>query len=196
MSGIKICKANAPTALPMDHAAEILQTEPTWNFLRQAHVESPRMVDLNLSNPNSNANDTMGAMIPTTSNTDSLTNSGVRSRPILNNSSRCPEHKSGPHLKDNFTPRKSYRNVRRQNMVRNIEGYKKWVRKCRKQATYRHNLQVLCQGREDNPLHIDAFNELIENLKEKNKTWSKTMFNYDHSVSRTLFMDENSDRGH
>ena len=49
----------------------------------------------------------------------------------------------------------------------NIDGYKKWVRKCRKQATYRHNLEILCQGREDNPLHTDAFNELIENLKEK-----------------------------
>ena len=81
-------------------------------------------------------------------------------------------------------------------MVLNIEGYKKWVRKCRKQATYRHNLRILCQGREDNPLHTDAFNELIENLKEKNTTWSKTMFNYERSVSRTLFMDENSDRGH
>ena len=29
MSGIRICKATAPTALPMDHAAEILQMEPT-----------------------------------------------------------------------------------------------------------------------------------------------------------------------
>ena len=60
-------------------------------------------------------------------------------------------------------------------MVLNIEGYKKWVSKCRKQATYRHNLQILCQGREDNPLHTDAFNELIENQKEKNITWSKTV---------------------
>ena len=25
----------------------------------------------------------------------------------------------------------------------------------------------ICQGREDNPLHTDAFNELIENLMEK-----------------------------
>jgi hypothetical protein len=93
-------------------------------------------------------------------------------------------------------------------MVLNIEGCKKWVRKCRKQgtyrhnlqilcqATYRHNLQILCQGREDNPLHTDAFNELIENLKEKNTTWSKTMRNYERSVSRTPFMDENSDRDH
>ena len=28
-------------------------------------------------------------------------------------------------------------------------------------------LRILRQGREDNPLHTDAFNELIENLKEK-----------------------------
>ena len=32
MSGIRICKANAPTALPMDHAAEILQMESTWHY--------------------------------------------------------------------------------------------------------------------------------------------------------------------
>ena len=31
ISGIRICKANAPTALHMDHAAEILETGPTWN---------------------------------------------------------------------------------------------------------------------------------------------------------------------
>jgi len=78
-------------------------------------------------------------------------------------------------------------------MVLNIDGYKKWVRKCRKQATYRHNLEILCQGREDNHLHTDAFNELIENLKEKNTTWNKTTFNCERSVSRTLFIEENSD---
>ena len=78
-------------------------------------------------------------------------------------------------------------------MVLNIDGYKKWVRKCRKQATYRHNLEILCQGREDNPLHTDAFNELIENLKEKNPTWNKTTPIYDRPVTRSLFMGENSD---
>ena len=71
-----------------------------------------------------------------------------------------------------------------------------FVRKCRKQATYRHNLQILCQSREDNPLHTVAFNELIENLKETNTTWSNTMLDCERSVSRTLFMDENSDRSH
>ena len=81
-------------------------------------------------------------------------------------------------------------------MMLNIEGYKKFVRKCRKQATYAQNLQILCQGRKDNPLHTVAFNELIENLKEKNTTWSNTMLDCERSVSRTLFMDENSDRIH
>ena len=37
---------------------------------------------------------------------------------------------------------------------------------------------------------------LIENLKEKNTTWSNTMLDCERSVSRTLFMDENSDRNH
>ena len=60
-------------------------------------------------------------------------------------------------------------------MMLNIEGYKKFVRKCRKKGTYRHNLQILCQGRKDNPLHKVAFNKLIENLKKKNTIWSNTM---------------------
>ena len=72
---------------------------------------------------------------------------------------------------------------------------KKWIRKCHKQLTYTHNLRILCQGREENPLHTDAFNELIENLKEKNPIWWRTTLNYERSVSRTLFMEENSNRG-
>ena len=81
-------------------------------------------------------------------------------------------------------------------MMLNIEGYKKFVRKCRKQATYSDNLQILCQGRKDNPLHEVAFHELIENLKKKNTIWSNTMLDCERSVTRTLFMDENSDRSH
>ena len=50
--------------------------------------------------------------------------------------------------------------------------------------------RILCQGSEDNPIHADAFNELIENLKEKNAIWSRTTFNCERSVSRTLFMEE------
>ena len=66
---------------------------------------------------------------------------------------------------------------------------------CRKESTYRSNLRILRQGREDKPIHTDAFNELIENLKEENPTWNRTTFNWERSVSRTLFMEENSDGG-
>ena len=47
---------------------------------------------------------------------------------------------------------------------------------------------------EDNPLHTDAFNELIEKLKERNPTWNTTTLSHKNSVTRTLFMEENSDR--
>ena len=111
-----------------------------------------------------------------------------------NNPGRCSEHISGPYLKDKFTPRKSSWNAKRQNMVININGYKRRVRKCQKRSTYRNNLRMLCQGREDNnSLHTHAFNELIENLKKKNPTWNRTTVNYERSVTRTLFMEENSD---
>ena len=78
----------------------------------------------------------------------------------------------------------------------NIEGYKKFVRKCRRQKTYCDNLRILLQGRQDNPIHEVAFNELIENLKKRNTIWSNTMLDCERSVTRTLFMDENSDRNH
>ena len=78
-------------------------------------------------------------------------------------------------------------------MAININGYKKWARKCLRQLTYRHNMRILGQGREDNPLHTDAFNVLIENLKEKNPIWSRTTLDCERSVTRTLFMEENSD---
>ena len=78
-------------------------------------------------------------------------------------------------------------------MMLNIEGYKKIVRKCRRrQKTYSDNLQILLQGRRDNPIHEVAFNELIENLKERNTH----LLDCERSVNRTLFMDENSDRSH
>ena len=117
----------------------------------------------------------MDAMMPTSSNANPSTASDVRSRPISNDPGRCSEQISGPYLKDKFTPRKSSRNAKRQNMVININGYKRWVRKCRKRSTYGNNLRILCQGREDNPLHTDAFNELIENLKRKK---SNMEYNY------------------
>ena len=137
----------------------------------------------------------MNATISSSSNADPSTIPDVRSRPTSNNSSHCSERHTGSHLKnrDKITPRKPTRNPKRRNMVININGYKKWARKCLRQLTYRHNMRILCQGREDNPLHTDAFDVLIENLKEKNPIWSRTTLDCERSVSRTLFMEENSD---
>ena len=63
---------------------------------------------------------------------------------------------------------------------------------CR-QISYKHSMKILCQGREANPVHTDAFNVLIKNLEEKNPIGSRTTLDYERSVSRTLFMEENSD---
>ena len=165
MSGIRICKANAPTALPMDHAVEILQMESTLSYPERVQPDTPELRDIQhprnqpppLVHLRDFSNHPMDAIITTSSNTNPSTASDVRSRPISTNLSRCSEHISGPYLKDKFTPRKSSRNAKRQNMVINIYGYKRWVRKCHKRSTYGNNLRILCQGREDNPLHTDAF---------------------------------------
>ena len=54
-------------------------------------------------------------------------------------------------------------------------------------------MMSLCQGKEDNPAHTDAFNVLIKNLKEKNPIWGRTTLDCERSVTKTLFMEENSD---
>ena len=43
-------------------------------------------------------------------------------------------------------------------------------------------MKILCQGREDNPVHTDAFNVLIKNLKEKNPIWSRTTLDCERSI--------------
>ena len=58
---------------------------------------------------------------------------------------------------------------------------------------HKHNMKILCQGREDNPVHTDAFNVLIKNLKEKNRIWGSTTLDCESSVTRTFFTEENSD---
>ena len=99
MSGIRICKANAPTALPMDHAAEILQMEPTWNYSQTVRVDTPNQ--RGLQHPRNQpppripmqdlSNHTMDTTISTSSNADTSTTSDVRSWPTSNNSGRCSE---------------------------------------------------------------------------------------------------------
>ena len=150
---------------------------PKRNYSQTVRVDTPNQRDL--QHPRNQpppripmqdlSNHTMDATISTSSNADPSTASDVRSWPISNNSGRCSERHTGSHSKnrDKFTPRKPTRNPKRRNMVININGYKKLARKCPRQLTYNHNMMVLCKGREDNPIHTDAFNELIENLKRK-----------------------------
>ena len=98
------------------------------------------------------SNHTMDATISTSSNADPSTASDVRSWPTSNNSGRCSERHTGSHSKnrDKTTPQKQ--NPKRLNMLVNINGYKKLARKCPKRITYMHNMKILCQGREDNPV--------------------------------------------
>ena len=120
MSGIRICKANAPTALPMDHALGILQMEPTLSYPERVQPDTPEL--RNIQHPRNQppslvhlrnlSTHPMDAIIPTPSNANPSTASDVRPRPISNNSGRCSEHNSGSHLKDKFTPRKSSRNAK------------------------------------------------------------------------------------
>ena len=155
MSGIRICKANAPTALPMDHAVEILQMEPTWNYSQTVRVDTPNQSDLqhprNQPPPRTPmqdlSNHTMDATISSSSNADPSTISDVRSWPTSNNSGRCSERHTGSHSKnrDKTTPQKLTKNPKRLNMVININGHKKLARKCPRRITYMHNMKILCQ---------------------------------------------------
>ena len=141
MSGIRICKANAPIALPMDHAAEILQMEPTWNYSQTVRVDTPNQRDL--QHPRNHpppripmqdlSNHTMDATISTSSNADPSTASDARSWPTSNNSGRCSECHTGSHSKnrDKTTPA---RNPKRRNMIIYINAYKKLARKCPRQS--------------------------------------------------------------
>ena len=71
-------------------------------------------------------------------------------------------------------------------------GIKNWLGNV-PDNSHKHNMKILCQGREDNPVHTDAFNILIKNLKEKNPIWSRTTLACESLITRTLFMEENSD---
>ena len=73
-------------------------------------------------------------------------------------------------------------------------GIKNWLGNIlARRITYKHNMNILCQVREDNPVYKKAFNVLFKNLKEKNPIWSRTTLDCERSVTRTLFMEENRD---
>ena len=54
-------------------------------------------------------------------------------------------------------------------------------------SSHKRNMMILCQGREDNPIHTDAFNVLIKNLKEKNPIWGRTTLDCERSVIKDTF---------
>jgi hypothetical protein len=53
-------------------------------------------------------------------------------------------------------------------MVRNINVYKKHVKKHMKEHSYLKALRTLRECRNTNPAHKDAFNPLISDLRKKN----------------------------
>jgi len=163
--------------------------------LNQSDLQHPRNQPTPRTPMQDSSNHTMDATISSSSNADLSTISDVRSWPTSNNSGCCSERHTGSHSKnrDKITPRKPTRNPKRRNMVINTNGYKRWARKCSRHITYKRNMRILCQGREDNPAHTDAFNVLIKNLKEKKSIWGWTTLDCERSVTRTLFMEENSE---
>ena len=103
------------------------------------------------------SNHTMDATISSSSNADPSTTADVRSWPTSNNSGRCSERHTRSYSKNRDKTTQQKQNPKRLNMLVNINGwvsYKKLARKCPKRITYMHNMKILCQGREDNPVHI------------------------------------------
>ena len=78
-------------------------------------------------------------------------------------------------------------------MVR-ICSLKQHVKVCKKEPNYKNAMKALCDGRENNPAHEDAFNLLITNLKKKNPQWDRnSSVDGQSSTATTLFTKESSD---
>ena len=112
-------QSQCPNSFTIDHAVEILQMEPTWNYSQTVRVDTPNQ--RGLQHPRNQpppripmqdlSNHTMDAAISSSSNADPLTISDVRSWPTSNNPGRCSERHAGSHSKnrDKITPRKRTR---------------------------------------------------------------------------------------
>ena len=55
-----------------------------------------------------------------------------------------------------ITPSKPIRKSLRQNMVKNVNVYDQYVKKCMKEHSYLKALRTVCDGRNTNPAHTDA----------------------------------------
>ena len=79
-------------------------------------------------------------------------------------------------------------------MMRNINVYDQYVnKKYMKEHSYLKALRTLCEGRNTNPAHRDAFNLLISDLRKKNPLWDRKSVDDHGSTTRVLFTEENSD---
>ena len=77
-------------------------------------------------------------------------------------SGHCLECHNGSHSenRDKATSSKPFRKSSRQNMVRNLNSYDKYIRKHRKRHSYTIALRALSEGRDINPAHGEFFNSL------------------------------------
>jgi hypothetical protein len=78
-------------------------------------------------------------------------------------------------------------------MVRNINVYDQYVKKYKKEHSYLKELRTLCEGRNTNPAHKDAFELLISDLRKKNPQWDRKSVDDHGSTTRVIFTGENSD---
>ena len=112
---------------------------------------------------------TMVDMISPYSNVDPFTTHKTRTRRTSKNSGHCLECHNGSHSenRDKPTSSKPFRKSSRQNMVRNLNSYDKYIRKHRKRHSYTIALRALFEGSDNNPAHEEFFNSLISGLKEE-----------------------------
>ena len=98
------------------------------------------------------SNHIMDETISPPSNVDPSTASDIRTRPTSNNSGHCSERHTGSHSKnrDKTTPSKPIRKSRRQNMMRNLNGYNGQVKQYMKEYLFKVAMRALCDGRDNN----------------------------------------------
>ena len=96
ISGIRICKASAPTALPMDHAADIINgahleysQTPRDDTSNQGELQEVPNHSTSQSPMRDLYNHIMDETISPSSNVDPSTASDIRTRPTSNNSGHC-----------------------------------------------------------------------------------------------------------
>jgi hypothetical protein len=118
---------------------------------------------------------TLVEMISPSSNVDPSITSNTRTRSTSKNAGHCLECHNGSQSenRDKATSFKPIRKSSRQNIVRNLNFYEKYIRNDRKRRSHAIALRALFEGRDNNPAHEEFFNSLISGLKKKNQCWDR-----------------------